>query len=117
MGTCFRLLDISWVASKSIRYHLLAWEASSEGNWRRRGRSWFDLMRFFGVFGERQQRVFDGVETPLDRFKINFIKTPFFGVTTISDLMWLAVWIVCILVVCSLLQDASCASSHLLAIY
>ena len=49
---------------------------------------------------ERNQRVFDGVETPLERLKDNFITTIIFGITRRFAhplLMRLSVWRVCVL--------------------
>ena len=58
----------------------------------------------FGVFGEKNQRVFNGVETPLECLKDNFISTLFGTMKRFARplLMWPSVWIACILDVHSL---------------
>ena len=72
-------LGISWVAPDSIGNHLLAWE----GFFGRKAKKKEEAMVLLDIicwciWRERNRRVFESTETPLQRLKENFIKILYF---------------------------------------
>lgn len=92
----FSCLGISWVASKSIRNHLLAWEGFFGRKAKKKAAVVVPHVIFWSIWRERYQRVYNGVETHLGHLKDSFIKTGIAGRFAHPLLMWLSVWIVCI---------------------
>jgi len=68
---------MSWVAPDSIRNHVLAWEGSFGGKVKKKKEEEvmvLPLVIFWNIWRERNRKVFDKVETPLQRLEENFIK-------------------------------------------
>jgi len=82
---CFTLdvscLGISRVASDCIKNHLLAWEHFVGRKVKNKEEGCFGstLYHFWSIWREREtQRVFEGVQTPFQCLKDNFIKPIYF---------------------------------------
>ena len=80
-GLAFSCLGMSWVAPDSFRNHLLAWEGSFGRRVKKKKKEKVMVLPHvivWIIWRERNRRVFDNVETPLQRLKENFIKILFF---------------------------------------
>jgi len=68
-------LGLSWVASDSIKNHLLAWEGLFGRKVRKKKKAARVLTHvlFRSIWRERNRRAFEGVEILIQRLKDNFI--------------------------------------------
>jgi len=69
-----------WVASDSIKNHLLAWEGFFGRKARKKKKTVWVLPRviFWSIWREQNTRAFEGVEISIQRLKDDFSKTPYF---------------------------------------
>jgi len=74
----FSCLGVSWVLSKSISEHLYAWEGSFGKKAKKKIARLFPHAIFLSIWRERNRRVFEDVELPLQCLKDYFIKTLYF---------------------------------------
>ena len=74
----FSCLGVSWVMSKSILEHLDAWEGSFGRKVKVKIARLFPHAIFWSIWRERNRRVFEDEEMPLQCFKDYFIKALYF---------------------------------------
>jgi len=72
-------LGVCWVASDSIRSHLLAWEGFFGRKVRKKNKEGWTLSHviFWCIWRERNRRAFEGVETPIQYLKDLVLKALF----------------------------------------
>ena len=66
----FSCLGISWVASKSISNHLLAWEGFFDRKVKKKVVMVVLHVLFWSIWRERNQRVFNSIKTSLGRWRL-----------------------------------------------
>jgi len=74
-------VGVSWVAADSVKNHLLAWEGFFGRKVKKKKKdaaSVLPLVIFWCIWRECNRRVFEGIETPIQRFIDLFFKSLFF---------------------------------------
>ena len=76
----FNCLGVRWVASNSIKNHLLAWEGFFGRKVRKKNKAGWTLPHviLWCIWRERNRRAFEGVENPIQYLKDVVLKTLYF---------------------------------------